>query len=425
VAPRTSRGRGAAIALAVAGLLFIARATLISSPDPNGLTRLTPLWCLVCGDLGGADIVDNLLLFIPFAIGLRLAGLSWRRTVLAAAAVSLTVESLQLMVIPGRDASLSDLLTNTTSGAIGATLGTRLRVAFRPSSVEAARLLAGGTALWLGALAVSAWLVSPGLTSGVLRSGWAGFTGEHDIFHGEIHQVRLDGLPMPRNDPPPDSAAIRRRLAAGEFRLEAQVSSAAPVRYPAWIYKLRTGGINQLTLFQLYRHAGVAVPVRGMGLRLHAMTVTLPTAFPEVAGHPVRLQASAAGGVVTLSSSYGGMTRSVELGLSPAYGWRLISPFQLFVGSDVRWFTAVLLALSVLPLAYWAAWSGGLTGWVLPLALGAGLLLPSAAAGLPPVHWSEWAAVALGALSGWALQRGAAYLERRCGSPSASDFSSS
>jgi len=417
--------RNAGLVLAIAGFLFIARATLTPSPDPNGLAQLTPLWCIVCGELGGSDVVANLLLFLPFAMGLRLAGLTWRRTVLVAATVSFAVELLQLLAIPGRDASLSDLLTNTTGAAIGATIAHWLPVAIRPSPAQAARFLGAGTAGWLGALAVSAWLVTPGIAAGPLLSGWAGATGERDIFFGEIHQVRLDGASMPRNGAPPDSAVIRRRLAGGEFRLEAEVNSGGPVAYPSWIYKLKAGRINQLTLFQLGRHAGVAVPVRGTGLRLRALTVTLAEAFPAVAGHTVRLKASAAGGVVTLRSTYGGVTHAIEFGLSPAYGWRLISPFQMGIGNGVRWFTAMLLALSVLPLAYWAARASAWVRWVLPVAIAAGLTLPSAAVGLPPVHRSEWAGAALGALAGWALQRGAAYLERRCASLSASDFSSS
>jgi VanZ like family len=425
VPPRKGRRRAAAVALAIAGLLFIARATLTSSPDPNGLAQLTPLWCIVCGELGGSDVIANLLLFLPFAMGLRLAGLSWRRTVLIAAAVSLTVELLQLVAIPGRDASLSDLLTNTGSGAIGATLAPWLLGAVRPSATRATKFLAAGTAAWLAGLALSAWLLSPAVESGALQSGWAGATGERDVFFGEIHQIRLDGILMPRNGTPPDSAEIRRRLGAGEFRLDAEVNSGGPVSYPSWIYKLKSGGINQLTLFQLRRHAGVAVPIRAMGLRLRAATVTLPAAFPDVAGRTVWLEASAAGGVITLHSTYSGVTRGIEFGLSPAYGWRLISPFQMGIGNGVRWFTALLLAVSVLPLAYWAAWARKWTRWILPLGITAGLVLPSAVAGFPPVHWSEWAAAAVGALAGWALQRGAAYLERRCASLSASDFSSS
>jgi VanZ like protein len=413
------------LAVAAGGFLFIARATLTPSPDPNGLAQLTPLWCIVCGDTGGADIVANLLLFLPFAIGLRLAGVSWRRTVLASAAVSFTVELLQLVAIPGRDASLSDLLANTASGAIGAAIAPRLPGVLRPSPAQAVRLLLIGMVAWLAALGVSAWLLSPALGSGALRSGWAGSTRERDIFFGELQEVRLDGQPMPRNGPPPDSAAIRRGLAAGRFSLESELDSGRPVAYSSWIYKLKAHGTNQLVLFQVLRHAGVAVPVRGVELGLRPMSVTLPDGLPSVPGVTVRLEAWAGGGVVRLRSTYGGTARSIEFGLSPAYGWRLISPFELGIGQGVRWFTALVVALSVLPLAYWAAWATGWARWVLPLAIAAGLTLPSPAAGLPPVHWSEWVAAALGALAGWALQRGEAYLERRCASLSASEFSSS
>jgi hypothetical protein len=103
----------------------------------------------------------------------------------------------------------------------------------------------------------------------------------------------------------------------------------------------------------------------------------------------------------------------------------LISPFQMGTGQGVRWFTAFLLTLSVLPLSYWGARATVRSRWLLVPGIAAGLTLPSAVAGLPPVHWSEWAAAVLGAGAGWALQRGAAYLERRCAFHSVSDFSSS
>src|SRR5262249_49220379 len=209
--------------------------------------------------------------------------------------------------------------------------------------------------------------------AGEIRSAWAGATSERDIFFGEIHDVRLDGLPMPRNGVPADTAGIRRRLASGRFSLEADVSAGRPVVYPSWISKLKAGGANQLTLFQIRRHAGVAIPVRGRELELHPITVTLPDAFPESAGGIVQLAASASNGVVRLRATSGGATRAIEFGLSPAYGWRLVSPFELGIEDGVRWFTGVVLSLSVLPLAYWAAHAAGWPRCVPPLAIAAGL----------------------------------------------------
>jgi VanZ like protein len=405
--------------------VFIAWATLTPAPDPNGLTLLTPTWCLVCGDQGGADIVVNLLLFLPFAIGLRLAGVSWRRTVIVSATLSFTVELLQALAIPGRDPSLSDLLTNTTSGAIGAALGVHLPAAVRPSRAHAARLLAGGAMVWLAALGLAAWLLTPFMPDGMLLSYWAHEAPGFDVFAGRVDAIRLDGLAMPKNGVPSDTAAVRHRLEQGHASLDADVTSGAANHYTVWIYRLQVPSGRALTLYELGHAVGLAVPVRGLQFLAAPVTVTLPDGLPGRPGIPVRLHATWRDGIVRLSSTYEGVTRTVELGISPAYGWRLVSPFELGTGTTVRWFTGLCLGLSVLPLAYWASRMGLPGAGLLASTIVAGLAGVPWLAGLAPVHWSEWLAAGLGAAAGWALQPAAAYLERRCASPSASEYSSS
>jgi hypothetical protein len=350
---------------------------------------------------------------------------SWRRAVLLSAALSLTVELLQGFVIPGRDASLSDLLTNTTGGAIGAGLGTRLPDALRPSRAQAARLLAGGALVWLTALGLAAWLLTPFVPGGTLISRWAHETPAFDVFPGRVQAVRLDGLAMPRNSVPPDTAVLRHRLEQGRASIEAQVTTGSPNQYPLWIYTLQVPTSGALTLYEVGRAVGLAVPVRGLQFLARPVTVSLPDALPSRPDVPVRLQASWRDGTVELSSSYQGVTRTVAVGLSPAYGWRLVSPFELATGTGVRWLTAFCLTVSVLPLGYWASRAGPTGVPLLAVVIAAGLAGLPRLAGLPMVHWSEWVAAGLGAAAGWALLRAAAYLERRCASPSASEFSSS
>ena len=55
--------------LACAGLLLIAATTLVPIPQQTAASQLTPLWCLVCGDYGGVDVVNNIILFVPAALG--------------------------------------------------------------------------------------------------------------------------------------------------------------------------------------------------------------------------------------------------------------------------------------------------------------------------------------------------------------------
>jgi hypothetical protein len=423
VGRRRRVGRG----LALAGLALVAAATLTPASDPRHMELSTPLWCLVCGDEGGADVAANLLLFLPLAIGLRLSGWSWRRTVATAAALSFTVELLQLTVIPGRDASLSDVLTNTTSAAIGATLAPYLPRVLSPASAMARVLLAGGAVAWLAALSISAWLLAPGLPAGRIPSRWAHEVRAPDAFDGRVRSVHLDGVAMPHRGPPPGWAALRHRLERGTLSLDAEVLSGNPVRNRSWMYQLGAGPRGALTLFQDGREAGLVVPARGLRFGLRPVALTLPEGMPSAAGVPVRLQGTVRGRHLRLSSSYDGVERSVELGVSPAMGWMLLTPFNPPAGTALHWITGMCLAGALLPLGYWASRTGRAATAVglLAAALAAGLAALPAVAGFPPVHWSEWLAGGAGAAAGWALRPVAAYLERRCALPSDSESSSS
>jgi hypothetical protein len=427
VARQARRWRILGTTLAVLGAAFVLVATLTPVRDVRGLAPATPLMCLVCGDNGGADVVANLLLFLPLAVGLRLSGQSWGRTVLVCGLLSFTVELLQYRVVSGRDSSLSDVLTNTTSGAIGATLAGIVPRMVAPRPREAVVFFASGSALLLVFLGTSAWLLGPWLPDRPLSSSWAHIAPGFDIFTGGIEAVHLDGAPMPPDGAPADSAALRRRLAAGSFALEADIISGVPVADRSWIYELRAGPDHAFTLSQLRRESRIDLPARALRFRMFPPAVTLPDGLPERAGVPVRLTASGHGGRVRLTSDYDGRERSVELGISPAYGWIMIAPFDLAAGTGVRWITALGLALVALPLGFWARQSG--RPRAAPAALAATLVLAlaliPAAGGFPPVHWSEWMAWGLGAAVGWALRRPAAYLQERCASPSDIESSSS
>jgi VanZ like protein len=413
--------------LAALGATVVVVATLTPVRDVRGLALGTPLLCLVCGDYGGADVAANLLLYLPLAVGLRLSGQSWGRTVLVCGLLSFTVELLQLRVVSGRDSSLSDLLTNTTSAAIGASLGGILPRMVAPRPREAAVFLAAGTALLLFLLAASAWLLAPWMPDRPLSSSWAHIAPCFDVFSGGVEAVHLNGAPMPPDGAPADSAALRRRLAAGSFALEADVISGVPLDYRSWIYMLRVGSDRALTLSQFQRRARIDMPARALRFRMFPPAVTLPGALPERAGVPVRLTANGHDGRVRLTSDYAGRERSVELAISPAYGWIMVLPFDLAAGTGVRWITALGFALAALPLGFWARQTGrpaAALAWLAPALVLALAVIP-AAGGFPPVHWSEWMAGALGAAGGWALRRPAAYLEERCASPSVIESSSS
>ncbi len=98
--------------------LFILVATLHVSG-----TALPPGWsfALTSGSSALAELIQNLLLFIPLGATLTLAGVRPLRAVAIGAALSFSVEFLQQW-IPGRDPSVGDIICNTVSTALGMAL---------------------------------------------------------------------------------------------------------------------------------------------------------------------------------------------------------------------------------------------------------------------------------------------------------------
>jgi hypothetical protein len=426
---RRIAGTGAWKALAVVGLAGILVTTLYPSPENAKEAALTPLWCLVCGSDGGADVLLNILLFIPFAIGLRLSGLSWRRVVGISALVSLAVETLQLEFVPGRDASLSDLLTNTLGSAVGAIAAPLIPAALGAGPRYARRLTCFWAAVWLAGLVISTWLMQPWVPDDtVIWSRWAPAPQARQPFGGRVTEAMAAGFSLP-NGEVADSVAdvLRHALGREKIDLKIEAVSGSPKAENAWVYAIDLGWLWYPIFNERGRKLLFSIPVRAVRLGLRSPTIELAEGFPDSAGVRIHVTAREGGHRLQLASAYGGMVRTSEAQLSPTQGWILVAVFGLALGPYGRLVTALYLLVWLLPLGYWAGRSGGPASAIGVVAgtLVLGLGIIPAWAGYPPVHWSEWAAALAGVTAGWALYRPAAYLETRCASPSISEFSSS
>ncbi|HXG97670.1 MAG TPA: VanZ family protein [Gemmatimonadales bacterium] len=110
--------RRIAIVLAVLSAAAILYLTLRPG---TGLVAEGWSYDLTSGDAALAELIQNLILFIPLGISLTLAGVRSRSVVLIGALLSFSVEFAQRS-IPGRDPSVGDIITNTVSTAIGTLL---------------------------------------------------------------------------------------------------------------------------------------------------------------------------------------------------------------------------------------------------------------------------------------------------------------
>ena len=89
----------------------------------HGDNDLTHGWSysLTSGDAALAELIQNLILFIPLGVSLTLARIWPGRVVAIGALLSFAVEFAQ-QYIPGRDPSVGDIICNTTSTALGVLL---------------------------------------------------------------------------------------------------------------------------------------------------------------------------------------------------------------------------------------------------------------------------------------------------------------
>jgi VanZ like family len=413
-------------ALASVGLLAILVLTLYPNPRQARVAEQTPLLCLVCGDSGGADVALNLLLFIPFGAGLALLGWSWGRVVAVCALLSLGVETLQFAAHTGRDASLSDLLTNTASGALGAALTSRLDRLLAPGPVLAGRLFLAAASAWLAVLIFTAVSMRPWAPAGRLRNYCTASYPTSEIFSGTARTMTLNGVILFCDQDLP-RGGIRRQIRRGEIALETVALAGDPSLGRRVIHLVRTPRTPVLVLAQQGRAAVFHAPTMAEAFGLFAPAVRLPDAFPSRRGGPVKLDAGTEGRRLELSAADREGRREVDLALSPSYGWTLLFPIPIGPGILLRIVAALWLGSLILPAGYWARLSArpkavlGALGAVVIVGLG---LVP-ALGGFDRVHWSEWIGTGGGVAVGWALSRIAAYLQTRCGSPSTSAYSSS
>jgi hypothetical protein len=422
---RTRRRLGAV--LAGIGLLAILALTLGPNARQTGLSAQTPLLCLVCGESGGVDVVLNLLLFLPLSAGLALAGWRWGRIVAACALLSLGIETAQYFLVTGRDASLSDLITNTISGALGAGLGARLGLLLAPHPALARRLSRSAGAAWLGLVAFTGLTMRPWAPDGPLRNYCSPVYPTGEVFSSTARAMTLNGVALACDQDLQDGEAARRAMRRGEIHLETVADLAPPEGGRQVIHLIRGGDASLVFLAQQDRTAILQVPTAAKALRLFAPVVRLPEGFPATDGGPVTLVGEVRHGRVRLATSHEGTRRATELALSPSHGWTLVFAGGLRPGAGLRLLTALWLGALILPAGYWAGYAAGrarafamLAGAVI-VALGA---VP-ALAGLEPVQWSDWAGAASGLVLGGALSRVATYLQSRCGSPSTGAYSSS
>ena len=379
----------------IASVAAILAATLVpvagGKPEPW-------LGCVVCGDRGIADVLVNVLLFLPFGAALAAAGVPLSRCVLAGALVSAGVEFAQLYV-PGRDPNLGDVVANTLGSGLGVVLVATAPRWILPAGALGTRL-SRTAALAAAALCyVTGWLLSPVLPPFPYLALWTPNLGYLEWYRGRVRDVTLGNAFLPPGLVV-NSAAVRELLLASP-------GPSLHVRAVAGPPTVALGGLlviddqrqrevlllgpDRNDLVFRYRTRAVA-----LHLRLDAPDIRFSNALRSVAtGDTLAITVRGSRGQYTMSANG---SRAEGLGFTVASGWGLL----LYPQALPAWFktlcSVVWLTALWAPAGFWARTRGD--AWVMAAGMAAGLLGAPTVTPLCPTPLLQWAAAGVGGLAG-------------------------
>jgi VanZ family protein len=406
------------LVLTILSLAAIAYATLL--PEPG--RPLDAHLCLVCGSLGGVDAILNVLLFIPLGVGLALSGVPCRRALLTMSVLSVLIETAQFFVIPGRDATIGDVLTNTLGGALGIAIGRYPQLWFRPPPRIARSIAMGWGAMWLAIQIVSNFGFTLSLPDSQYYGQIARVLGDYALFHGLVLSASVDDVQIP-NTALVDSRKVQQLLGQGA-NIATTVVAAEPTLKVAPIVRVADANKNEIVLLAQTPHSYVFGVHNGAAvLHLRPTLFALAGAFSArvstalLPNDTLRLRGRYAAGEVTLTIQSGSESRDRRIPLIASLGWTFLLPFQWFIEGTpselvVSWIWIAGLAI---PLGYWLFRSndssrsqGTLRKWS-PVFLGvvallwAGLVLVPQGFGLSAAPLRDWLATFAGVLIGAGL----------------------
>ena len=407
--------------LTIGSVVAILFATLL----PDSGQPVDSHLCLVCGTLGGVDSVLNVLLFFPFGIGLALSGIPWKRAVLTACALSLTVETAQFFV-PGRDATLGDVLTNTVGGALGFAVARNAGIWLRPTPRIATVLGLAWCTVWLTVQAISSFAFAPSIPDSRYYGEIAPKLGNFALFPGRVLSAKIDEVAITDTELN-DIDGVRRRLLRGGT-VSATVVSGGPTNDIAPIVRVADDEQREIVLLaQDEQSLLFGVRTRAAILRLRPPLFAMAGVFTDCtsiknsgvskrndsATDPLKLSGSYDGREARLTVRTDSASSERRVSVSSSLGWTLALPFQWSIEDTrtelvVSW---IWMACLMVPIGYWSArvaHSGAQTSAtrVVLCLLGvvailiAGLVPVQHAFGMPAAPMGDWFAAMSGIVVG-------------------------
>ena len=348
-------------------------------------------------DGGLADILINVALFAPFGAALSRRGRTASGALLVGAVLASVVEIAQLGV-PGRVASLTDVLSDTVGTVAGWVLWRTHLAWVGPKREVAGRLALAAACIVAAIVGVTGALLAPSFPSTRYFGGWTHEFGHLSVYHGQVLDASVGGTVIP-SGPVLHSAELRRRL-IGRETLEVRAVAGPPVAALAPLLSIHDEhqqeilllGADKEDLVYRFRTRAAALGLDSPDLRLEGVLRGIHPGTPMM----VVVSPQGAGYCIDVSG-----TSTCGIGFTAGMGWGLLLFHQLPPWThgllNVLWVAGLMF-----PLGYWARarWECGLAVAMVAAAL---LLLPSTI-GLVRTPPQELAAALVGLFAGLMVQ---------------------
>lgn len=343
-----------------------------------------------------ADLLRNLILFVPLGIGLAWSRIPARRALVAAAVLSASVELAQ-SVVPGRHPNPIDCIANVAGVALAFAVFRTAPGWLHPPAQRARRLAFWASAAAAAALASTGVLLAPAPSGAIFYGHRPPQFDDLAPYTGTVVRASIDDVEIPSGRIP-DSDRIRMRL-RGDHALRVDALSGAPPEGLAALVVISDEQSEILLLGQDGDDLVYRFRTRGQAIGLETATVRLPRALHGVGpGDQLGLTVQRAG--ADLCFGVDGVV-DCGYGFTVGDGWLLLAPdYQVLTTwrpiVDPAW-----LAMLFLPLGYWGRNASPAT-WALAAAA---LLVVPAATALRATPMSQLASAGFGAALGMATRR--------------------
>jgi hypothetical protein len=406
------------LGLALSVMMFVA--ILVMTLTPASSQSTAGFWCMTCGEFGGLDVTNNIVMFVPFGAALALAMNRRSRPLAICVATTVLIETLQIGVIPGRDASFRDLVANSLGGLLGVELALRRAIFLRPAPRTATRLALVWCSLFTGICTLTTWALQPAFVPRSLWVQWLPPRANYEPFTGRLLAFDVNGIDLPLGFPKA-SLGLDRRLMSDAWHATATIDRDGLEPRRSVIVRISEEITQPFALEQRAWDLTCLQKTRSAELRLRSPRVALPDALQLSSGaHPdiVRLTCTHRDHALVAGVQAGSESREEAVPLSPSLGWTMISPFDIALDASTRGISMLWLIALLLPVGYWWAAavepsSRPLTGRAPSPVIGAamlaglalGLVVAPLLAGTAFASWWEWVAALVGVTGGFLVSR--------------------